>query len=163
MIRYANLKDAKRIATININGWRTAYKGIVSDEELAILYVEKATINVRERLIAKPHEIIVIEYETEIEGFIGFGTARDEDITKTCAEIYAVYFDVKYYGNGSAITLMNWVFNRLKDAGYHEVILWVFKDNHRARRFYEKMGFTTLTKEKWYKEEALEYRLKRLL
>ena len=35
MIRYANLKDAKRIATININGWRTAYKGIVSDEELA--------------------------------------------------------------------------------------------------------------------------------
>lgn len=37
------------------------------------------------------------------------------------------------------------------------------KDNHRARRFYEKMGFTTLTKEKWYKEETLEYRLKRLL
>ena len=93
MIRYANLKDAKRIATININGWRTAYKGIVSDEELAILDVEKATKNVRERLIAKPHEIIVIENETEIEGFIGFGTARDEDITKTCAEIYAVYFD----------------------------------------------------------------------
>ena len=91
MIRYANLKDAKRIATININGWRTAYKGIVSDEELAILDVEKATKNVRERLIAKPHEIIVIENETEIEGFIGFGTARDEDITKTCAEIYAVY------------------------------------------------------------------------
>lgn len=163
MIRYANLNDAKRIATINIKGWKTAYQGIVADEELAALDIEKATVKVRERIIERPQELIVIENGIEIEGFMGFGPSRDEDVAKTCAEIYAVYFDVNYYGNGNAKTLMNWVFNRLKEAGYEEVIIWVFKDNHRARRFYEKMGFTTLTKEKWYKEQALEYRFSRLL
>lgn len=163
MIRYANLNDAHRIATINIEGWQRAYKGIVTDEELNALDIEKASNKVRERLIARPHELVVIENDYEIEGFIGFGEPRDEDVSAKCGEIYALYFDVNYYGNGNSEKLMNWVLMRLKEIGYEEVMLWVFKDNHRARRFYEKMGFCELTKEKWYRNHALEYRLKRLL
>lgn len=162
-IRYATIDDAYCIASINVNGWKTAYKGIVSNEELESLDIEKAKKNAREHIITKPHELVVIENVNEIEGFIGFGKSRDEDVSLSCAEIYAVYFDSKYFGNGSSQHLMDWIFNRLKEIGYEEVSIWFFKDNHRARRFYEKMGFVNGNKEKWYRNQAIEYRFHRYL
>ena len=43
--------------------------------------------------------------------------------------------------------MMERVLAEIKKAGYPEVILWVFEDNIRARRLYEKWGFV-LSEEK---------------
>lgn len=160
MIRYAKPEDANRIATINISAWQTAYRGLVSDELFDQLNVEKATKKVDERLKEQPHEIVVSENEKEIEGFIGFGAARDEDCDLLTAEIYTVYFDVNYYGNGHAHELFQFVLNeKIKSQGYREVILWVFEENKRARRFYEKEGFIKTNHRKVFNDQAPEIRL----
>ena len=39
--------------------------------------------------------------------------------------------------------MMDTVLHDIKVAGYAKVMLWVFEDNTRARRFYEAHGFTT--------------------
>lgn len=44
--------------------------------------------------------------------------------------------------------MMERVLKDVKKAGYKKIILWVFKENERARRFYEKNGFVTFEKEK---------------
>lgn len=36
---------------------------------------------------------------------------------------------------------MDFVLDDIKKAGYSEVVLWVFRDNLRARAFYEAKGF----------------------
>ena len=43
--------------------------------------------------------------------------------------------------------MMEYVLAQLQQAQYKSVILWVFEDNKRARKFYEKHGFE-LTEQK---------------
>ena len=38
--------------------------------------------------------------------------------------------------------MMNQVLKDIKEAGYSEVVLWMFRENHRAKAFYEAKGFT---------------------
>ena len=44
--------------------------------------------------------------------------------------------------------MMNTILKDMSTAGFSKVMLWVFEDNTRARRFYEAHGFTTSGKTK---------------
>ena len=159
-IRYAAVEDALQIATINIQAWQFAYQEIIDQEVLDKLSIEKSTRAIEKRLHEQPHEIMVIENLTEIEGFIGFGAPRDEDVNPhQVGEIYTVYFNEKYYGNGSAQQLMSAVLTLLRQQKIKEVVLWVFEENERALHFYEKMGFNQITNRKLYKGKTPEIRL----
>ena len=52
---------------------------------------------------------------------------------------------------------MDFVLTDIKKAGYSEVILWVFRDNLRARAFYEAKGFMLkgIAKQAFDTEEVL--------
>lgn len=159
-IRYAAVEDALQIATINIQAWQFAYQEIIDQEVLSKLSIEKSTQAIEKRLREQPHEMMIIENNTEIEGFIGFGIPRDEDVnTLQVAEIYTVYFNEKYYGNGNAQKLMRHVLSLLQQQKIQEVVLWVFEENERALRFYEKIGFNQITNRKLYKGKIPEIRL----
>lgn len=159
-IRYASVEDALQIATINIQAWQFAYQEIIDQEVLSKLSIKKSTQSIEKRLREQPHEIIIIENNTEIEGFIGFGNPRDEDVNaEQVAEIYTVYFNEKYYGNGNAQKLMWHVLALLQQQKIQEVVLWVFEENERALRFYKKIGFNQITKRKFYKGKIPEIRL----
>ena len=49
---------------------------------------------------------------------------------------------------GYGSKMMDVVLHDIAAAGYSKVMLWVFEDNARARRFYEAHGFTTSGKAK---------------
>lgn len=53
--------------------------------------------------------------------------------------------------------MMDMVLRDIKKFGYSEVVLWVFKDNLRARAFYERNGFVLndVTKPAFDTEEVL--------
>ena len=56
--------------------------------------------------------------------------------------------------------LFQFVLNeKIKSQGYREVILWVFEENKRARRFYEKEGFIKTNHRKVFNDQAPEIRL----
>lgn len=44
--------------------------------------------------------------------------------------------------------MMNHILSDIKNSGFNKVMLWVFKENHRARKFYEKHGFVLTEKSK---------------
>jgi ribosomal protein S18 acetylase RimI-like enzyme len=46
------------------------------------------------------------------------------------------------WGKGVGHAMMEFALAELRRQGYHEVVLWVFEANDRARKFYERHGFT---------------------
>lgn len=84
--------------------------------------IEKNTQAIEKRLLEEPHEMMLIENNTEIEGFIGLAVG-DEDVNPLqVAEICTVYFNEKYYGNDNAQMLMGHVLALLHQQ-IQEVIL----------------------------------------
>lgn len=57
-------------------------------------------------------------------------------------EIVAIYFLPEYMGKGYGKELLRVAIRQLKKLGFQEIFLWVLEDNLRARRFYEKEGFS---------------------
>ena len=57
-------------------------------------------------------------------------------------ELRQFYVLKPWHGGGIAGALMDWVLAKAKSRGADELYLSVFTDNHRARRFYERYGFT---------------------
>ena len=57
-------------------------------------------------------------------------------------ELYALYVAPAWWSTGTGRALMGHVLTALGADGYPRAILWVLADNARARRFYERAGFT---------------------
>jgi GNAT superfamily N-acetyltransferase len=56
-------------------------------------------------------------------------------------ELRRLYLRSSAHGRGIAQELMKWALAEAAERGAQEVILSVYVDNHRARRFYEHFGF----------------------
>jgi ribosomal protein S18 acetylase RimI-like enzyme len=56
-------------------------------------------------------------------------------------ELYQFYVLAPWQGKGVAQEMMAWALEHARSHGAKEVILSVYVDNHRARRFYERYGF----------------------
>lgn len=55
-----------------------------------------------------------------------------------------LYVLPSHHGAGVARALMDWAFDEARARGAEEMYLTVFVDNHRARRFYDRYGFTAV-------------------
>jgi GNAT superfamily N-acetyltransferase len=136
-VRRATPGDARAIAEVQVETWRTAYQGVVPQEVLDGLDVgereqmwERASGNDR---VA----VFVAERDGQIAGFVSVGPCRDLDGT---GELYAIYVRPGAWSTGTGLALMEaavpWLAER-----WPEAVLWVAKENPRARRFYELYGW----------------------
>ena len=57
-------------------------------------------------------------------------------------ELRQFYVLHEWRGAGVAHALMDWAMDEARVRGAREMFLTVYTDNHRARRFYERYGFT---------------------
>ena len=57
-------------------------------------------------------------------------------------ELRQFYLLKPWHGTGASHALMGWAIEEAKRRGAEDLYLSVFVDNHRARRFYERYGFT---------------------
>lgn len=92
-IRKTVLDDAKGIAKVHINSWKSTYKGIISDESLNKMNIERGIERWKGRL-KNPSEkyriLIVVDDQQQIIGFIDGGQNRREK-DKYDAEVYSFY------------------------------------------------------------------------
>ena len=121
-------------AYVHWKAWHEAYPGLVSDD-----YLDKLTLEKCEKMAYSwTDNLIVAKDNGRVIGFVGFGDRGDE--APGIGEIFAMYVLSEYYGTGVAQKLMEAGLRQLE--GYPKVCLWVLKDNKRAIRFYEKCGFS---------------------
>jgi len=80
-----------------------------------------------------------------IAGFCKIGpVAFPGDWPSDAIELHQLYVLGPWQGEGIAPALMDWALAACRTRGAREVILSVYVDNHRARRFYERYGFSEI-------------------
>jgi diamine N-acetyltransferase len=63
------------------------------------------------------------------------------EVTEPTVELRQLYVLKPWHGRGIAHALMDWALAEARRRGAEQMVLSVFVDNHRARRFYARHGF----------------------
>lgn len=130
--------DRFAVSRIYEESWKTAYKDIVPQNFLDSIEQGRWAAHLDNRQI---HHLLLIEdgafigtasyCESRLPAFAGFG------------EIVSIYLLPEYMGRGLGKKLFEAAVERLQKMGFSHIFLWVLEENYRARKFYEKMGFTS--------------------
>jgi len=137
LIRTATQEDAPSIARVQIETWKTTYRGIVPDGYLADLDAEQRTIRWREHL-KSAERILLAERRGEVVGFISGGPIR-ELLDAYDAEVYAIYLLLNAQRMGIGTALLIELARRFVEDGFRRMAVWVLEAN-AAVRFYERPG-----------------------
>lgn len=148
-IRQAEPDDARVIATINVETWLAIYRGILHDEHLATLSIEKRTED-WQKIIAAQTDVQLTFVATDeadvICGYCGGGISRIQGFD---AELYALYVHPEAQGYGYGKYLVEHFLDFCKRRKWRTVCVLVLQENS-ATGFYEYMqaqffGFMTTT------------------
>lgn len=142
IIRRVTEEDAGAYAACHIVCWQAAYRGIMTDEYLDITLPSVFTVERCKKNLAEPggRLFYCAEEDGEMIGRLIFGKCHEEGLADT-GEIDAIYLLPEFWDRGYGKGMMEFAKDALRQMGYRQIILWVLKDNRRARRFYEKSGF----------------------
>lgn len=135
--------DCEAVATVRVRGWQHAYAGLMPQSHLDAMSIEEDAAT-RRRFLAKGGgrmTNVVAELEGEVVGWGCYGPCRDGGDSAGECELYALYVLPERLSGGVGRALMEELTGRAVAAGFHRMLLWVLKENTRARRFYEKAGF----------------------
>lgn len=127
-LRPAGPDDAATVAEIWRAGWREAHVGTVPDE----LVVARTDASFRTRATESVPKTTVAMVGAELAGFVM--VAGDE--------VEQLYVSARHRGTGVADALLRHAERTITAAGHATAWLAVVARNGRARRFYERMGWT---------------------
>jgi GNAT superfamily N-acetyltransferase len=142
-LRRATPEDAGALAAVEVSCWRATYRGLMLDAFLDGLSEAEKAETWRQNLLkhgpSGRKRVWVALSDAGITGFIRVGPLTDEG---EVGLIYLLYVLPEQWRCGLGTALMQTGRQELRDLGMREVVLWVLRDNLRARRFYEQLGWT---------------------
>jgi GNAT superfamily N-acetyltransferase len=132
--------DAESIARLHAESWRSAYRGMYSDEYLDGNVVEDR-LNVWKQRFASPADNQYVLLAVENDDLLGFVCAYGNSDARwgTLADNLHVLPGHQGRGIGRRLLAASAVWSRehYPDALFH---LWVLDGNAKARRFYDLLG-----------------------
>ena len=138
MARLANIDDVMAVAGVHVRAWQHTYRGVMSDEFLDSLDVERRA-EVHTRTVHNPRTaLFVAERDGVVVGFSMLGPSIDE----RWGELLAIYAEPTFIGTGVGHELMGASVDWFTESGYARALLWVLDTNKRARDFYEREGWS---------------------
>lgn len=146
-VRPAQPEDAFSLAEVHVSSWRSTYPGLVPDDVLASLSVEKRAQRWQEHLNDPHNPWFILAAEDATGRIVGFTTAGPvrEGPPGYTGEIGGLYFIKEAQGKGGGRLLMTSAMRILAERDLPAVMLWVLEGNLPARGFYEHMGGQLLT------------------
>lgn len=156
-IRKVKQGDADTLAYIQTESWKAAFKGIVDDKMLEkCTNIDKARIMYQRLLDENEGNGYLLSVDGKPHCIAYWDKARDLELASK-AELICIHSLPNNWHKGFGSKMMDMVLEDIKSSGYSEVVLWVFRDNLRARAFYEKNGFVLsgVTKPAFDTEEVL--------
>jgi GNAT superfamily N-acetyltransferase len=141
IIRPATPADARAIAEVRVNAWRTTYQGMIPDAYLAAMKVEDSAALWEKILTAGPNttSVFVAANAGTIVGFAA-GNMLAEPKHDLNAELTAVYLVRDAQRAGVGQRLVATIAAAQRAHGANGLITWVIAGNKAARAFYENLG-----------------------
>jgi ribosomal protein S18 acetylase RimI-like enzyme len=138
VIRAAAPEDSAEIARIQVDTWRTTYRGIVPQSFLDEMEYDVRARNWQQRIVAADSRICVAELDGGVCGFISGGRLR-EPVSDFDGEIFAIYILAEAQRRGLGAAMMQELARQLLEDGVTSAIVWVLRENP-ACDFYARLG-----------------------
>ena len=145
IIRQVKKEDAEQYIKLTNIVWRDAYKHIFPEE----VFIEREN-NIDAKIEKFPtyaynddtQMMYVAEHEGRIVGFVSAKLISGYSYfaEKGYADLMAMYIHPEYQGEGIASKFKNMFEKWAKENGATKYVIGVLRDNHKARRVYEKWG-----------------------
>ena len=145
-IRRAGPGDARAIARVHVESWRSAYAGIIPDRVMVGMSVDdKAAFWRRMVLRSNSRSAVLVASlaetgasRSEIVGFASCAAANHAPPGYD-GEVQTLYVLPDWQEQGLGRALLCGCFQALRGAGFSSAVVWVLAQNP-ARFFYEAMG-----------------------
>jgi len=147
VIRYANLADVGGLAFVKNETWRSTYSAIMSADFLQSLSIEGTGARFTDAL-EQGDEALVMERDGRIVGYLQIGHTQTDDPADV-GEFHSIYLLPPEQGAGYGLHLMRLGAHRLLERGFQRAVVWAFRDNAPAVRFYERLGAKVLKDSQW--------------
>jgi L-amino acid N-acyltransferase YncA len=137
-IRQATPADARGIAKVHVDSWRTTYKDMFPAEYLQSLSYESRE-ELWNQVIPNRYVFVVENDQGDIVGFSSGGKERTGNYPGYEGELYAIYILQEYQGNGIGRKLVMPLIEVFKKEGIHSMIVLVLDENP-SKYFYQSLG-----------------------
>ena len=140
VIRSLTSSDIIGVAEIKVNGWKTAYKGIIDDEYLNSLSIEEQAKKF-EKCIGNDNFVVAIQ-AGKVVGFCRFvyDNSFSPNIDYADCELTAIYVHPDFKSKGIGTELFQYVLDKFNNQDKSKMILWCLADNINSINFYKHMG-----------------------
>ncbi len=140
-VRKARSDDAASIAKVNVDTWRSAFCGIISESFLAALSYTEREKSFNEFICQTDDMSFAYVVEDDEGTIIGFtiGGKEREGIAPYAGEIYALYVSEKCQNNGIGRMLVKAAASQFFQSGISSLVLWTLEQGLSCG-FYEKLG-----------------------
>ena len=147
-IRKVKVGDEKSLAYIQTESWKAAFNKILSKEDLdKYTDINKAEEMYTMLLNDNVGNGFLLSVDNSPQCIAYWDNTRDEEVNDY-AEIICIHSLNENWGKGYGSMMMDYILKEIKVAGFNKVMLWVFEENTRARKFYENHGFILTEKSK---------------
>ncbi len=131
------VETASAASHIYALSWKTAYRGMLPDSYLDQLSLERWT----PLLQNSSYEGYLLREGGGFVATCSVAPARDPGMPGW-GEIISLYVLPEQFGRGYGTALFDFAQRRLQEMCYRRFYLWVLEQNFRARRFYQRNGFS---------------------
>lgn len=147
-IRKAIISDAPKIAIINVESWKTTYKGIISEDFLQNLSYKNSKVQWKERLVEKNEKYFTYVAESNSGIIVGFALGGLEQFDRESkgfkeaiykGELMAIYILKEYQRKGIGRKLVLKIIKHLVENSINSMVVWILKNNP-SFEFYKALG-----------------------
>ena len=168
-VREGAAADIPAVEEVRRASWRAAYAGLIEARHIERATARPSRLS---RPDPSRHTLVAVTREHPVVvGYASFGPERsllsvdahpafagpatgvggspadaapltEAGLAGETGEVYALYVAPDWWSTGTGRSLMAAALTALSEAGYRRAVLWVLAGNARARRFYERAGFS---------------------
>ena len=147
-VRRAVPGDEEILARIQTESWKSGFAGILPPDVLErSTNVEKARKMYVSVLEGGIGEGWILSLDGQPRAIAFWSRSREEDLPEY-AELICIHSLQDTWRKGLGSVLIRQVFDRMREEGYRKVMLWVFEENRRARKFYQHFGMNPTDRKK---------------
>ena len=137
--RSATIEDAAALANVEIKSIQHAYQEFMPAAYLKKIDVPNKPERWRNGLQSTSDDRVVVAVHDEtVIGFVRAGKSKEENV----GFITYLFILPEYWGAGIGKALMGKAMDIFRDFKFNAAQLYVYCDNVRARRFYERLDWT---------------------